>query len=68
MKLLPNWKEAWKWNSVQVFTLLAALPVIWEQIPPEVKALIPPEWTPYILTGLAIAGAILRLRDQGAAK
>lgn len=68
MKPVSNWRDAWKWHSTQLFTLLAVLPVVWAELPPEIKMLIPAEWQPYILAGLAVSGAILRLRDQGAAK
>jgi hypothetical protein len=65
MKLIPNWKDAWRMDSVRVFAVIAALPVIWAQIPPETKALIPPGWMPYILGGLGVIGVVVRLRDQG---
>lgn len=64
MKLIQNWREAWKMHSVQVYALLAALPLVWMEIPDEVKQSIPEGWRLAIISILAVAGAILRLRDQ----
>lgn len=67
-KLVSNWKEAWKWNSMQALTFIAALPLIWVQLPPEAHAflsgLIPEQYHPLIITLVASVGAVLRLRDQ----
>lgn len=64
MKLIPNAGKAWRMYSVQALTALAALPLIWEQMPLEIKALIPADWNPYILAGIAVAGVAGRLLDQ----
>lgn len=64
MKMIPKWRQAWRMYSVQALTALAALPLIWEQMPLEVKAIIPADWNPYILAGIAVAGVAGRLLDQ----
>ena len=64
MKLVDGWQKAYKWLSVQMFALLAALPFVWAELPPEVKAMIPPEYRPYIVAGLAFAGIVLRMVKQ----
>lgn len=68
MKLVSNWKEAWRWNSMQALVAIAALPAIWSQLPPDVRlylaSFVPPQWHPLILTVIALVGAVLRLRDQ----
>ncbi len=68
MKLIPQWRRWWKMNSVQIFGLIAALAAAWTQLPADVKAMIPPDVRGYIIMGLAVGGAVLRLRDQGIAK
>jgi membrane associated rhomboid family serine protease len=68
MKLIPQWRRWWRMNSVQVFGLIAALIAVWTQLPPDVQAMIPENVRGYILIGIAIGGAILRLRDQGITK
>lgn len=64
MKLVEDWKEAHKWLSVQVLTILAATPFVWIALPEDIKAMLPPEWRPWVLSILAIGGLIGRLKDQ----
>jgi hypothetical protein len=64
MKPVENWKEAWKWHSTQALALLALAPLVWEVLPPELVALIPEDWLPFILTAVAIGGLVGRLRAQ----
>jgi alkylhydroperoxidase/carboxymuconolactone decarboxylase family protein YurZ len=64
MKLVSNWKSAWRWISVQ-FIALAAL---WETIPLEAKAVLAPETQSWITLGLLVAAGVGRMIDQGTAK
>lgn len=63
-RLIPQWRRAWRMHSMQIMAALAALPLIWAELPPEVKALIPEGWQVYIVAALALIGMIGRLRDQ----
>lgn len=65
MKLVHNARSFWRWTSVQILAVLAVLPAVWPQLPPDLRASIPDEWQPYILSVLAVAGIVGRLRDQG---
>lgn len=67
MKLIPEWRKSWRMFSMQALAFVAALPLLWYELPPEVKAMIPDDWHPFILTGIAVAGMIGRLVDQGRA-
>ena len=67
MKLVQDWREAWKWFSVQALVTIAALPMIWSALPADTKALVPNGWEPWIFFALAIAGVIGRLVDQNKA-
>ncbi len=64
MKLVEDWRKAWKWFSVQAFTVLAVAPVVWSQLPPDVRKMLPEGWEPYVLAALAVGGIVGRLRAQ----
>lgn len=63
--MVHDWKQAWRWLSVQLAALLAVLPIAWAELPPDLKAYIPEEWRPFIVSGMALAVIIGRLRRQG---
>lgn len=65
MRLVSDARRAWRWFSMQALALLAIIPVVWAELPPEVAAIIPAGWYPWIVTGVAVAGMIGRLVDQG---
>ena len=67
MKLIPNWKNAWRWFSVQALIVIGALPLVWATLPADVKAFLPGGWEPWILVLLAVAGIVGRLVDQNKA-
>lgn len=68
MKLIPQWRRAWRMYSAQALAAAAALPVIWMELPPEIKAMVPPELTKWIIPLVALAGLMGRLIDQGEAE
>jgi len=68
MKLVPEWRVAWRWFSVQLAAVLAALPMVWPLLPDDMKSYIPHEWHPWIVSGMALAIIAGRLVPQGAAK
>lgn len=67
-RVVPNWKEAYRWHSTQVLTFIAAAPLIWMELPIEaqelIRSLVPEEHHPLIITVIALVGIMLRLRDQ----
>lgn len=68
MRIVPEARKAWKWFSVQVLTVIAALPIVWEQLPPEAHDLVPAAYQPWVISGLALVGIIGRLIKQGPAE
>lgn len=63
MKLIPNWRKAWRMASVQI----AVLAVAWGSLPPDSQAAmlqavgVPAERIPAVLGALFL---VLRLIDQ----
>lgn len=64
MKFVTDWKNAWRWFSVQALAALVLLPVVWMALPPDVKGFLPESWEPWTLIFIAGAGLIGRLVDQ----
>ena len=68
MKLVDNWKDGWKWLSVHALVILAAVPLIWMQIPTEWKAAAIPQssmvWVA-VAVAVAVCGIIARLFKEG---
>lgn len=64
MQLVAKWREAWKWNSMQAFGVLATVPLIWNELPKGVTDLIPEQYRPIAIALIALIGAISRLRKQ----
>lgn len=65
MRLVQNWRAFWRWHSTWALALTGILPVVWAELPPDIKSTIPAEWRPWLFVALAIAGIAARLRDQG---
>ncbi len=64
MKLVPNWKSAWKGLSLRFM----ALAFVWETLPEETQAIIPDPWGRYVTLVLLLAAGVGRVVDQGTAK
>lgn len=64
MRLVPDWREAWKWFSVQALAILSVLPVVWMNLPPDLKAYVPREWGLALFVIIAVGGIGGRLIDQ----
>ncbi len=64
MHLIPDWRQAWRWFSVQALALLVALPLVWVSLPADAKAFLPDSFEPWVLVLVAIGGLVGRLIDQ----
>lgn len=64
MKLVADWKRAWRWHSVWIAGLLASLPVAWASMPPDLKEHVPDAWLPYVSGVMFLAFLVGRLRAQ----
>ncbi len=66
MKMVEDWKSALWWFSVQALTIIAAIPLVWPMIPPDVQAWLPEQYRPYVILALALGGIVGRVVDQKA--
>lgn len=64
MKLVANWKSAWKWFSVQFVAAAGAVQLSVLAFPESVRAWLP-DWLTHLLAVLLLVAAVLgRLVDQ----
>jgi protein-S-isoprenylcysteine O-methyltransferase Ste14 len=67
MKLIPNWRDAWRWFSVQALAAIIALPIVWASLPSDIKSFVPDSWDRWVFVAIAAAGLLGRLIDQNKA-
>lgn len=65
VRLVKNARKAWSWFSVKALAVITALALAVALLPYEVVAVLPPEWQPWVIAAVAVAGLIGRLIDQG---
>lgn len=71
IKLIEDWRKAWKMVSVQamaVAALLLQFADLWQQLPPEVVAMIPQAYVMTIAKYVILGGLVGRLIQQFAPK
>lgn len=66
MKLIDNWRKAYKMLSVQAMTVAGAIQGAWVYIPDDMKAHIPSGWVTALTIGLLAFGIVGRLLAQPA--
>ena len=64
MKLIHEWKKAYRLQSVQAMSLLLAIQAAWPQIPDDIKAELPAHLMHWISVAMLIAGIVLRVVQQ----
>lgn len=64
MKLITNWRKAYRMVSVQAMAFAAAIQGSWVFIPEDMKASIPPTIVQWVTMGLLAFGIAGRLVDQ----
>jgi len=66
MRLVSDWRQAWKWFSVQALALSTAILAIWQMLPPELKHSVPDQYVTYGTMAILVLGVIGRVVDQNA--
>lgn len=64
MKLIPEWKKAWRMVSVQAMTIATALQGAWLGLPEDMKAGIDPALVNGACLALLVLGIVGRLVKQ----
>ncbi len=64
MKLIANWRKAYKMLSIQAMAFATAIQGAWMFIPEDMKATIPPNVVQWVTMGLLVFGIAGRLVDQ----
>lgn len=64
MKLVENWRSAWRWISVNCMVMAAALQGAWAYIPEDMKASLPPDLVRLATIALLAVGVAGRLVQQ----
>lgn len=62
--LVANFREGWKWLSVQWPVAVGVLIELYQTFPDEVKAVIPSAWMPHLAAAAFLATAALRFVNQ----
>lgn len=68
MKLIPNWRDAWKWFSVQSMAIAMALQGTWLSLPVALQSKVPSDWVFGMTIAVLVLGFFGRLVDQGEGK
>lgn len=65
-KLIPEWRQAWRMDSVRAAAALTALSVIQAEVLPLIEFAVPAQFWPYITGAFGVAMIVLRMRAQPA--
>lgn len=64
MKLIANWRKAYRMLSIQAMAAATAIQGAWVFIPEDMKSSIPPTVVQWVTMGLLAFGIVGRLVDQ----
>ncbi|HBZ3704311.1 TPA: hypothetical protein MHK91_12105 [Klebsiella quasipneumoniae] len=64
MKLVDDWKSAWRWFSMHALVLAGIIPTVWAELLPDLKTAIPPGAMGAITAVIAACGVVGRLVNQ----
>lgn len=64
MKPVPNWKHGWKWLSVHLMALGAAIQGAWLAVPDTMRSFLPDKWAHAASLVTFVAGLAARFIAQ----
>lgn len=64
MKMIPDWRNSWRWASMHAMTLALALQGAWLTVPDDLRQVMP-AWGSYAVTIVLLLGGLIgRLVEQ----
>jgi len=63
MKLVDDWRNWWRWHSMQALILLGAIAEWWLNSR-DLQSILPPKWVAIVTPVVVAVVALLRLRKQ----
>ena len=64
VKLVDNWRNSWKWFSMQCMAAAGAIQSTWMLLPDDMKSVVPPQLVSYATIAILALGGIGRLVSQ----
>ncbi|WP_363798384.1 hypothetical protein ABU614_06730 [Lysobacter firmicutimachus] len=64
MKLIDNWRQAWRFVSVQAMTCAITLQGVWLNLPEDLRTHVPDRIAATVTAGILLFGLIGRLFQQ----
>ena len=64
LKLVDDWRRAWRYYSVQAMAALAGLPIAYMALPADWQAAIPDSWKMAAVGVVLVAGIVGRIVKQ----
>lgn len=64
MKLVPNWKNGWKWLSVHLMAAGAAIQGAWIAFPDSMRSFVPDKYAHIATLSVFVSGILARFIDQ----
>lgn len=65
IKLVDDWRQAWRWISINSMTLAGSMQLTWINIPDDLRQGFDPILINYLTVGLLVLGIVGRLVKQG---
>lgn len=64
VKLVDNWRNSWKWFSMQCMAAAGTIQTTWALLSDDMKASVPPHWVSYLTIIVLALGVFGRLVSQ----
>ena len=65
MKLVPDWKQGWRWFSVHAHLAQLAVIATWGEVPADARSSVPANIVVGVVALIGVLGLLGRFVDQG---